>query len=276
VRVLLALALALLAAAAPAQDKPRRIGILVPTTWGEPATRAQYDALTERLRELGWVEGRTLAIEWRRAEGRYERLPTLAGELVKANVEVIVTAGTPAVAAAKRATATIPIVATTLGDAVASGFAESLAKPGRNITGFAPMGSIVYEKRLQLILEALPSAQRIGVVGNPDSEFFTRILPGLDAAAQKAGRRLLVANVKDARTLEEAFGRFATAKVGAVLVADDNFIASQSAAVAALALNTSCPRCSRRRATSPTALCWPSPTIRNSATRAPRATSTAS
>jgi len=241
VRVLLALALALAAAAAPAQDKLRRIGVLVPASMNEPFTRAQFNAFTDRLRELGYVEGRTLAIEWRFAEGRFERLPMLAGELVKSNVEVIVTNGTPATTAAKRATATIPIVATSFGDPVASGFARSLAKPGGNITGFSTMGSVVYEKRLQLLVEAVPGARRIGIIVNPDNEFFTRVLPGLEAAAQKQGRSLLVGNVKDAKTLQEAFGKFATAKVGAVLVADDPYLSAQSGAVAGLALKHKLP-----------------------------------
>ena len=97
------------------------------------------------------MEGKTLAIEWRFAEGRFERLPILAGELVKAQVEVIVTTGTPATSAAKRATATIPIVAASFGDPVESGFAKSLARPDGNVTGFSSMGSVVYEKRLELL-----------------------------------------------------------------------------------------------------------------------------
>jgi putative ABC transport system substrate-binding protein len=240
-RLLLALALVLAAAAAQAQDKIRRVGILSPVSLTDSQARAQYTMVTDRLRELGYVEGKTLAIEWRFAEGRFERLPVLAGELVKANVEVIVTHGTPGVAAAKRATATVPIVSASFGDPVASGFAQSLAKPGGNITGFSTMGSMVYEKRLEILLEAVPSAKRIGFLTHSDNNFFTRILPGLEAAVQKQGRDILVLNVKDAKSLQEAFGKMATARVGALLVADDVFLNAQGGTVIGLAMKYKLP-----------------------------------
>jgi putative ABC transport system substrate-binding protein len=240
-RVFLAFLLALAAVAAPAQDKVRHVGILSPTGAKDPQAAQQLAIFTARLRELGYVEGKTLKLEKRYADGDFERLPVLAGELVKAGVEVIVTAGTPGTAAAKRATATVPIVSASIGDPVVSGFARSLEKPGGNVTGFATMGSQVYEKRLELLLEAVPGARRIGFIAHPDNEFFARILPGLQAAAQKLGRDLLMVAVKDAKTLEEAFGRMATAKVGALLVADDSYIGSQTEAIVRLATKYKLP-----------------------------------
>jgi putative ABC transport system substrate-binding protein len=213
-----------------------RIGILSAVSLTDPSARAQYSAFTDRLRELGYVEGKSLLIEWRFAEGKFERLPLLAGELVKAQVEIIVTTGTPATSAARRATATIPIVATAFGDPVASGFAESLARPGRNVTGFSTMGGAVYIKRLALLAEVAPGAKRIGMIVNPDNDFYLQALPALQAAAQKQGRDIVLVNVRRAADLPEGFANLATRRVGAVLVGDDTFLSSQSGAVAGLAL----------------------------------------
>ena len=219
----------------------RRIGVLSAVSLTDPATRAQFAAFTERLRELGYVEGKTLAIEWRFAEGRFERLGALAGDLVKANVEVIVTNGTPATSAAKRATSTIPIVAVSFGDPVVSGFAKSLARPGGNITGFATMGGAVYEKRLELLVEAIPGAKRIGLVVNPDNNFFLRIQPGLEAAAQKQGREILLVNARNDNELQAGFAALASRHAGAVIVADDAFMNSKTGTVAGLALKHKLP-----------------------------------
>jgi putative ABC transport system substrate-binding protein len=216
--------------------KLSRIGVLSPVSRTDPASRALYAVFTDRLRELGYVEGKSLAIEWRFAEGKFDRLPLLAGELVKAQVEVIVTTGTPATTAARRATATIPIVATALGDPVAGGFAESLARPGRNVTGFSSMGGAVYVKRLELLAEVAPAAKRIGLIVNPDNAFFLQILPAMEAAAQKQGREIVLVNVRKTGDLAEGFANLATRRAGAVVVGDDVFLNSQFPAVASLAL----------------------------------------
>ena len=213
-----------------------RIGVLSAVSLTEPVARAQYTAFTDRLRELGYVEGKNLVIEWRFAEGRFDRLPLLAGELVKAQVDVILTTGTPATSAARRATATLPIVATSFGDPVASGFAESLAHPGRNVTGFSTMGGAVYTKRLELLAEIAPDVMRIGLIVNPDNDFFLQVLPVLQAAAQKKGRDIVLVNVRKAADLADGFANLASRRVGAVLVGDDTFLNSQGGAVASLAL----------------------------------------
>jgi putative ABC transport system substrate-binding protein len=240
-RLVAGLLIALAACGAIAQDKMRRIGVLSPAMLTDAQTRAQFAHFTERLRELGYVEGKSLHIEWAFAEGRFDRLPVLAGELVKAGSEVIVTHGTPATAAAKRATATVPIVSASFGDPVASGFARSLARPGGNITGFSTMGGTVYEKRLELIMEAVPGARRIGMLVHADNAFFTRVLPGLEAAAQKQGRDLMVISVKDAKALQEAFGKLATARAGGLIVGDDSYLNSQTGAIIGLAAKYKLP-----------------------------------
>lgn len=225
---------------AQAQDL-RRVGVLSPVSLANPATRAQYDAFADRLRELGYVEGKTLALDWRFAEGRFEALPLLAGELVKARADVIVTIGTAATAAARRATATIPIVATSMNDPVISGFASSLEHPGRNVTGFTTMGSAVYEKRLELLVEAVPGAKRFGLVVHADDVFFLQVFPGLQAAAKQQGRELFHVNIRRENDLTEGFARLALRKVQAVLIGDGRYLNLRSSAIAGLALKYKLP-----------------------------------
>jgi len=241
-RMTLTVLLACGAALAQAQpQKVYRVGILSPVSLTDPEARANYTLFTNRMRELGYVEGSTLVLEWRFAEGRFDRLPALAGELVKAKVDVIVTTGTPSTTAARRATATIPIVTTAIGDPVMSGFAASLARPGGNVTGFTTMGSLVYEKRLDLLMEVVPGAKRNALLVNPDNSFHVRVLPGLQAAAEKRGRDIFLVNAGKLRDIQEGFAAMVTRRVGAVLVADDPFIGSQAGAIAALALRYKLP-----------------------------------
>lgn len=237
-RILFAMLLACAAASAQAQ-KVARVGILSPDSQEE--ARGRYAPFTERLRELGYAEGGTLALEWRFAAGDYARLPLLAGELVKAQVSVIVTYGTPATAAAKRATASIPIVAISLNDAVGSGFARSLERPGGNVTGLATMDSGVQEKRLELLLEAVPGAKRVGLVVMPDHGFYTRVLPGIEAAAKKRGCEILLVNATNLRDLREGFSMLSTRRAEAVLVGDDAPLIANAAALAGHALHYKLP-----------------------------------
>ena len=246
-RLVVTVSCACLAACLPALaqaqklDGLRRIGILSPVAESDSAGRAQLSDFVERLRELGYAEGTTLKIEKRFADGQFDRLSLLAGELVKAKVEVIVTSGNPATSAAKRATASIPIVATTLADPVVSGFARSLAHPGGNVTGFAPMGGAVYEKRFELLLEAVPGATRLGLIVNPDDTFFLRVLPGLEVEAKKRGYEIILANVRNVRDLKEGFALMATRHAQGIVIGDDRFLESQSSSVAAQALHYKLP-----------------------------------
>jgi putative ABC transport system substrate-binding protein len=219
----------------------RRIGFLSPAAQSDAAGRAQLQGFADRMRELGYAEGATLKIEKRFADGQYDRLSLLAGELVKAKVEVIVTSGNPATSAARRATATIPIVAISMADPVASGYARTLARPGGNVTGFAAMGGSVYEKRFELLLEAVPGASRLGLIVNPDDAFFLRVMPELEAAAKKQGFEIILANVRNVRDLKEGFALMATRRAQGVVIGDDRFLDSQSSSVAAQALHYKLP-----------------------------------
>jgi hypothetical protein len=157
--------------AAPAQqkDKVRHIGILA---HGEPPTLAENQETWAPARELGWIEGRNLIVEGRYAKGQAELLRPFAEELVRLNVEIIVTQGTDATLAAKNATSSIPIVFISVGDPVAAGLVASLARPGGNITGLSLGAQGVDAKRLSLLRELLPGVQRVGDLENPNNPFF--------------------------------------------------------------------------------------------------------
>jgi ABC-type uncharacterized transport system substrate-binding protein len=166
VAVVALLLLALLATPLAGETQPAtttyRVGLLAGGS--PPSHRAP---LTEALRELGYVEGQNLLIESRYAEGRPERLPSLAAELVQLKVDVIVTVTTPATVAAKDATATIPIVMTDVGDPLATGLIASLARPGGNVTGLSIAGSEIAKKALAVLKDAVPSVGRVAVVRGP-------------------------------------------------------------------------------------------------------------
>jgi ABC-type uncharacterized transport system substrate-binding protein len=129
----------------------------------------RIETFRQGLRELGYLEGKNVMIEYRYAEGKLDRLPSLASELVEQQVDVIVTIGTPGVLAAKNATATIPIVFVSVSDPVANGVVASLARPGGNVTGFSILAPELSRKRLELLKEAFPKVTRVLVLWNPTS-----------------------------------------------------------------------------------------------------------
>src|SRR3989454_8823536 len=168
VSLTLGLTLAPLAGEAPQQtEKVYRIGYLGNASASAQAKRVE--SLRAGLRDLGYEEGKNIVIEFRWAEGRHERLPDLAAELVRLKVDVLVTAGTPGALAAKQATTTIPIVMVGIGDAVAAGVVASLARPGGNITGSTDSVPEVMAKLLELLKESMPRTRRVALLVNPDN-----------------------------------------------------------------------------------------------------------
>ena len=154
---------------AAAEEIPR-IGFLIAAS--PSAISDRIEAFRQGLRELGYVEGKNIVIEWRYAEGKLDRLPALAAELVRLKVDVIVTAGSSATRAAKEATATIPIVMAQDSDPVGNGFVASLARPGGNITGLSTLAPEISGKRLELLKEIVPRLSRVAVFGtstDPDN-----------------------------------------------------------------------------------------------------------
>ena len=193
------------------------------------------------MRELGYVEGKNLEIQWRFAEGRAEMLPILAAELVKLNVDVIVTQGTPPTRAAQQATTTIPIVAASFSDPVKSGFAASLAHPGGNITGFENLGEELQKKRLELLINVAPKATRIAEMINPGNAASVRERTGFEAAARKMGKAAVLVEVRAAGELTDGFSRMARERASALAVADDALLNQLGPQIAELALRQRLP-----------------------------------
>jgi putative ABC transport system substrate-binding protein len=185
-------------------------------------------AFRQGLRALGYVEGQNLLIESRYAEGRAERLPDLAAELVRLQVEVLVAWGAPAIRAAQHATRTIPIVMAGTADAVAQGFIASLARPGGNITGLSERGLELHGKRLELLKEAVPQSARIAVLTNPASPYHTSRMHDLTVAAQTLGLQLHVVEVLRAEELDTAFAALSQARADALLLVSDALVLSPS------------------------------------------------
>jgi putative ABC transport system substrate-binding protein len=182
----------------------------------------------QALRDLGYVEGQNLVIESRYAEGRAERLPDLAAELVRLPVEVMVAGGSPAIRAAQHATRTIPIVMAGTSDAVALGFIASLARPGGNITGLSDLSVELPGKRLELLKETVPQSARIAVLANPASPYHESRMHNLTVAAQTLELHLHVVEVRRADELDTAFAAPPQARADALLVVEDALVLSTS------------------------------------------------
>src|SRR5205807_5267344 len=161
------------------------IGILVSTSLS--VTNEAVEAFRQCLRELGYVEGKNIAFEFRVAENKLDRLPDLAAEMVRLKVDAIITGTTPAVQAAKRATTTIPIVMANVSDPVAAGFVASLARPGGNITGLSNLAPDLAGKRLELLKETVPKLTRVAYIWDPSNPSLTRIFREAQVAARELG-----------------------------------------------------------------------------------------
>jgi putative tryptophan/tyrosine transport system substrate-binding protein len=182
--------------------KVPRIGFLWASSGPAPDVRA---GILQGLRELGYVEGKTIAIEHRYAEGKFERLPVLAAELVRLKVDVIVTGGSTATRAAKEATSTIPIVMTNDNDPVASGFVVSLARPGSNITGVSTLRPELSGKRLDLLKEIVPGLSRVAVLGASDNPGNAQALREVEVAAAASKVQLQYLDIRSPQDIEPAF-----------------------------------------------------------------------
>jgi len=228
-----------LAAEAQAPAKVPRIGFL---SSGSPTQTAPYaEAFREGLRELGYVEGQNIAIEYRFAEGRPERLPALAAELVRLKVDIIVTTAGPAPEAAKQATSTIPIVFAASGDPVAEGLVASIARPGGNITGLAAMSPDVVGKQLELLKEVAPKVSRVAVLQNPGNPAHTAALRQAEGAAWALGVQLHILRARTPAEIEAAFAAIRSQRAGGVLVLRDGMFLAQRTQIAALAAKSRLP-----------------------------------
>jgi putative ABC transport system substrate-binding protein len=212
-----------LAARAQQPGKRSRIGYLgVSSSSLEPH---YVDAFRQKLRDLGYIDGENIAIEFRWAEGQDDRLPGLATELVSLNPDVIVTTGTPGALAAMQATKTIPIVMASSADPVAAGLVASLARPRENVTGFTILGPELEAKRLELLKQAVPNAARVAILRNPNNPAVVSYFE----ATKTAGRTLKialdpVAEVRRADEFDNAFLAIASARPHAIAVLADRFL----------------------------------------------------
>jgi len=191
-----------LAAEAQQAAKVPRIGFLF---YGSPGPSPELDAFRQGLRELGYIEGQNIVIEYRFASGQVERLPKLAAELVRLNPDVLVTPGTPASVAAKQATSTIPIVVAGVADAVGAGLIANLARPGGNITGLTGISAELGGKRLELLKEVTPKASRVAVLYNPADRSNVLVLKELQESAPALRLTLQPLEVRGPGEFEGAF-----------------------------------------------------------------------
>ena len=203
--VAIAVAFATCGAVAQAQQpgKVPRIGFLGNSTAALEANL--IGPFREGLRDLGYIEGRSIHIEWRWAEGKYERFPALIAELIAANIDVIVTAGTPASLAVKKATTSIPLVMIAVGDPVGTGLIASLAHPGGNVTGLTSIAADLEGKRLELLREVVPTLSHVAVFWNPASPFQVVSEKEVQAAAQLLRIKVLSLGVQAQEQFDNAF-----------------------------------------------------------------------
>ena len=217
------------------QTRAATIGLL---GTGSAAAQSQWTAaFVQRMRELGWVEGRNLAIEYRWAEGRTERLNELANDLVRLKVDVIVTHNTPGPLAAKQATSTIPIVFATAGDPVGVGIVASLARPGGNVTGLSSQSPDVAGKRLELMREIIPGLHRLAVLADTDNPFVKLDVSQLQQAGAGLGVEVATFEMRRGEDIDPAFqalkNRAQALYVPATPVAFENRIRINTLALAA-------------------------------------------
>jgi ABC-type uncharacterized transport system substrate-binding protein len=225
-------------ASAEQTAKVPRIGFL---TGSSLSQNTRNEAFRQALRELGYVEGKNIVIEWRSYEGKRDLLPTFAAELARLNVDVIVAGGSGDIKAAREASATIPIVMLAGGDAVASGFIASLARPGGNITGLSTFRPELSGKRLDLLKETVPKLSRVAFIASPANQDYMRELKEIELAARVLDLKLQHLDVAGPKDIETAFQAAVKEKAGAVLFRVAGPIASRRPQIAKLAVKSRLP-----------------------------------
>ena len=245
IRVLLAFALACLiplglASAADAQQAGslRRIGVLL-VLFSPESKEAQ--AFRQGLRDAGYAEGRDVMIEWRSANGDYDQVPRLVGELVQRKVDLIIADSTVATRAAKRATSTIPIVMATIADPVGTGLVASLAHPGGNVTGLSMMTTDLSAKRLQLLKEVIPRLTRVAVLWNPDTPYHPKAIQEIKAVAPSLSIKLSFVGARTSKDFSAAFSAVSRAHTQALYVIIDPYFFNHRMTLLALASKARLP-----------------------------------
>ena len=223
------------------QTKIVRIGIL---GLASAAAAAPYvDAVRAGLRDLGYIEGKNLIIEYRFGDGIYDRLPNLAAQLVHLNIDVLVTFAAPGTQAAKSATSTIPIVMAVTADAVGTGLIASLAHPGGNVTGTTVLNPELMAKRLELLKEIVPAITRAAVLLNPGNAANEPVRQAMELTAKALHLGLQHFELRGSGELESVFVAMANSKIDALVVHDDQVIIGNATAIARFAEKQKLPSC---------------------------------
>ena len=230
------LAAPLAAEAQPAGRMPRigYLGTRTPSDFG-------LDAFRQGLGELGWVENQNIVIDYRFAEGKFDRLPDLAAELVRLKVDILVTHSTPGAAAGKNATDSIPIVMIAVGDPVGLGLIASLGRPGGNVTGLTTQDADLGGKRLEMLLQVVPRVSRFAVLIDETSPGSMLIARGTQVAAQSLGVQLQSLGVRGPEELDRAFSAMKEARAGALIVESSSLLFTSRTRLANLALKNRLP-----------------------------------
>jgi ABC-type uncharacterized transport system substrate-binding protein len=216
-----------------------RIGFLIGSS--PSANAARIEAFRQGLRDLGYIEGKNIVIEWRSAEGKVDRFPALAAELVRLNVDVIVAAGPVSTRPAKEATVTIPIVMTQDTDPVGNGFVASLARPGGNITGLSTLSPEISGKQLELLKEIVPKLSRVAVLGTSTRPGNAQALKEAELAARAFGVKLQYLDVLGPKDIETVFRAAGKGRVDAVLLLASPVFTSQRKQIVELAAKNRLP-----------------------------------
>jgi putative ABC transport system substrate-binding protein len=223
------------------QGKVWRVGFLSGRSRPPSLDSDRFGAFPQGMRELGYIEGKNLVIEWRFADGKFERLPAMAAELVQLKVDAIVADSTPTTHTAQKATNSIPIVMGSIGDPIGSGFVKSLSHPGGNITGLSNIASELSPKLLEMLHSMVPKLSRVAILVNPDNSSNTAGLKNVQAAVQRTGVTIRSLDARTPQEIENAFSQMAREKAGALIVMLDPFFNQQVRQIAELAAKNRLP-----------------------------------
>ena len=228
-----------IAAGAQGAAKTARIGFLGADT--QSGIEIRLERFRAGLRDLGYVEGDNIFIDFRWAEGNYLRLAEFAAELVRLKVDLLATYGTPATLAAKQATTTVPIVMIVSGDAIATGIVASLARPGGNVTGSTFFGPELNAKGVELLKEAFPSASRVAILLNPDNPVNALVLQAMVLTANKLKLELQPFEVRTGGELQSVFSKMITTNLDAIAITDDTLFVANAGRIANIIANNRLP-----------------------------------
>ena len=237
--LLLGVPLALLAAPTRGQPAPKSIGVLSP--YAAADAQATLAVFRQAMRDLGYAEGRGYTLVERFADGRHDRLPSLAAELVRLRVDLILASTTNAVKAAQSATSTIPIVFESVADPVVAGVADSVNHPGHNITGLSNFSIDLSAKRFQLLTQVMPSLRTVEVLANLSNPYYVSQKPAIESVADKLGLRVNFIDAGTTEEVEQAFRTMAARRATAFIVTADAYLYAQRERIAALALSHRLP-----------------------------------